>query len=66
MGKFYEEFLRYAGVTNVKKGIVLTPRHISTLFTKLVDIKANNYIGLVLWNGLFNSRMNKLISIIRK
>ena len=26
IGKFYEEFLRYAGVTNVKKGIVLTPK----------------------------------------
>ena len=34
IGRFYEEFLKYAGVSNVKKGIVLTPRHITTLFTK--------------------------------
>ena len=44
MGKFYEEFLRYVGITNVKKGIVLTPRHIATLFTKLVNIKSNDVI----------------------
>jgi len=44
IGKFYEEFLKYAGVSNVKKGIVLTPRHITTLFTKLVDLKDNDRI----------------------
>lgn len=44
IGRFYEEFLRYAGVSNVKKGIVLTPKHITSLFTKLVPIKANDVI----------------------
>ena len=44
IGKFYEEFLRYAGITNVKKGIVLTPNHITTLFTDLIDIKTNDVI----------------------
>jgi type I restriction-modification system DNA methylase subunit len=44
IGKFYEEFLTYAGVSNVKKGIVLTPRHITTLFTKLIDLKYNDRI----------------------
>lgn len=44
IGKFYEEFLKYAGVTNVKNGIVLTPRHITQLFTELVDIKLNDII----------------------
>ena len=39
IGKFYEEFLRYAGVANVKRGIVLTPRHITSLFTDLIPIK---------------------------
>lgn len=66
MGKFYEEFLRYAGVTNVKKGIVLTPRHISSLFTKLIDIKSNDIIlDLCCGTGAFLiAGMNKLISII--
>lgn len=44
IGKFYEEFLRYAGVANVKKGIVLTPSHITKLFTELIDIKTNDVI----------------------
>jgi type I restriction-modification system DNA methylase subunit len=44
IGKFYEEFLKYAGVSNVKKGIVLTPRHITALFTKLIDLKDNDKI----------------------
>ncbi len=44
IGKFYEEFLKYAGVSNVKKGIVLTPSHITTLFTELIDIKYNDII----------------------
>jgi type II DNA modification protein len=66
MGKFYEEFLRYAGITNVKKGIVLTPRHIATLFTKLIDIKYNDVIlDLCCGTGAFLiAGMNKLISLI--
>lgn len=63
IGKFYEEFLRYAGVANVKKGIVLTPNHITKLFTELVNIKTNDVIidigcgtGAYLVSG-----MNKLI-----
>jgi len=44
IGKFYEEFLKYAGVSNVKRGIVLTPRHVTTLFTELVNLKDNDRI----------------------
>lgn len=44
IGKFYEEFLRYAGITNVKKGIVLTPHHITELFTKLINLKTNDCV----------------------
>ena len=44
IGKFYEEFLKYAGVTNVKNGIVLTPRHITELFTELIELKTNDII----------------------
>jgi len=67
IGKFYEEFLRYAGISNVKKGIVLTPNHITKLFTKLIDIKTNDIIfdpccgtGAFLIAG-----MNKLIDTIQ-
>ena len=44
IGKFYGEFLRYAGVAEVKKGIVLTPNHITDLFCRLIDIKTNDKI----------------------
>lgn len=63
LGKFYEEFLRYAGVSNVKKGIVLTPRHITSLFTKLVPIKSNDVIlDLASGTGAFLiAGMNEII-----
>lgn len=68
IGRFYEEFLKYAGVSNVKKGIVLTPRHITTLFTKLVDIKENDKIlDLCCGTGAFLiAGMNKIINRIKK
>ena len=37
IGQFYKEFLRYAGVTDVKKGIVLTPHHITLSLDYLVN-----------------------------
>lgn len=68
IGKFYEEFLKYAGVSNVKKGIVLTPRHITSLFTKLIDLKDNDKIvdiccgtGAFLIAGM-NALINKINS----
>jgi type I restriction enzyme M protein len=66
IGKFYEEFLRYAGITNVKKGIVLTPNHITTLFTELIDIKTNDVIfDPACGTGAFLiAGMNKLIDKI--
>lgn len=66
IGKFYEEFLRYAGVANVKKGIVLTPRHITSLFTDLIDIKINDvFLDTCCGTGAFLiAAMNKLEKII--
>ena len=66
IGKFYEEFLSYAGVTNVKKEIVLTPNHITKLFTELIPIKTNDIIfDSCCGTGAFLiSGMNKLISEI--
>jgi len=68
IGKFYEEFLRYAGITNVKKGIVLTPNHITTLFTDLIDIKTNDVIfDPACGTGAFLiAGMNTLVNEIEK
>lgn len=67
IGKFYEEFLRFAGVSNVKKGIVLTPRHIATLFTDLVDLKYNDVVlDFACGTGSFLiSAMNRIIENIQ-
>jgi hypothetical protein len=67
IGKFYEEFLRYAGVANVKKGIVLTPSHITSLFTNLIDFKTNDVIlDTCCGTGAFLiSGMNKLMNEIK-
>ena len=66
IGKFYEEFLRFAGITNVKKGIILTPHHITDLFTDLIDIKTNDVIfDPACGTGAFLiSGMNKLVGQI--
>lgn len=66
IGKFYEEFLSFAGVTNVKKGIVLTPNHITKLFTELIPIKNNDVIfDSCCGTGAFLiAGMNKLVSEI--
>ena len=68
VGKFYEEFLRYAGVSNVKKGIVLTPRHITELFTELIDLKYNDVVvDFACGTGSFLiSAMNKILSMIEE
>jgi ubiquinone/menaquinone biosynthesis C-methylase UbiE len=67
IGKFYEEFLKYAGVSNVKKGIILTPRHITTLFTKLVDLKDDDKIvDICCGTGAFLiAGMNELVNKIK-
>lgn len=68
IGRFYEEFLKYAGVSNVKKGIVLTPRHITTLFTELIDLKENDKIvDLCCGTGAFLiAGMNAIVNKIER
>lgn len=65
IGKFYEEFLRYAGVANVKKGIVLTPYHITTLFTELIPIEADDVFldGCCGTGAFLIAGMNRLLQI---
>lgn len=39
LGRFYGEFMSYAGGDGQELGIVLTPKHITELFCDLVDLK---------------------------
>ncbi|MBP5836280.1 HsdM family class I SAM-dependent methyltransferase [Candidatus Phytoplasma meliae] len=43
LGKFYTQFIRYAG-SDAKTGLVLTPIHITDLFCDLVDVQANDVV----------------------
>jgi type I restriction enzyme M protein len=67
IGKFYEDFLKWAGIANVKKGIVLTPSHITNLFTELIELKSNDVIlDTCCGTGAFLiSSMNRLVSTIQ-
>jgi type I restriction-modification system DNA methylase subunit len=44
IGEFYKEFLRYTGEDKQGLGIVLTPHHITDLFTELADVTKNNVV----------------------
>lgn len=43
LGKFYTEFIRYAG-TDKKTGLVLTPKHITEFFCDLVDLGGDDVV----------------------
>lgn len=43
LGKFYTQFIRYAG-SDKKTGLVLTPTHITDLFCELADLNENDVV----------------------
>lgn len=43
LGKFYTQFIRYAG-SDSKTGLVLTPAHITDLFCDLAEVNSNDII----------------------
>ena len=67
LSKFYHDFLTYAGITNVKNGIVLTPKHVCDLFVELVDVRDNDvFLDPACGTGSFLiTAMNKLNDLIR-
>jgi len=44
LGRFYSEFMSYAGGDGQDLGIVLTPKHITDLFCDLVDLKPDDVV----------------------
>lgn len=58
-------FLKYAGIVDVQSGIILTPEHITELFTNLIDLKRNDIIfDSCCGTGSFLiAAMNKLLEL---
>ena len=44
LGRFYGEFMSYSGGDGQSLGIVLTPKHITDLFSELIDINQNDVV----------------------
>lgn len=44
LGNFYGEFVRYGSSDGNTLGIVLTPRHITSLMAELIDVKPFDYV----------------------
>lgn len=44
LGNFYGEFVKYGGSDGNGLGIVLTPHHITTLMTELIDVLPTDYV----------------------
>ena len=44
LGRFYGEFMSYSGGDGQSLGIILTPKHITTLFCELLDLKPTDKI----------------------
>lgn len=44
LGRFYGEFIRYSGGDGQSLGVVLTPKHITELFTELISLKPDDKV----------------------
>lgn len=44
LGNFYGEFVKYGGSDGNGLGIVLTPHHITTLMTEIIDVLPTDYV----------------------
>ena len=63
LGRFYGEFLRYSGGDKKGLGIVLTPNHITELFSELIDVKKDDVVldNCCGTGGFLISAMKKMI-----
>lgn len=64
LGRFYGEFVSYSGGDGQALGVVLTPRHITELFTELVHLKSDDTIfdPCCGTGGFLVSAMHKMLS----
>ncbi|MGP5537128.1 HsdM family class I SAM-dependent methyltransferase [Psychrobacter glacincola] len=64
LGKFYTQFIRYAG-SDSKTGLVLTPAHITDLFCDLAEVNSNDIIfdPCCGTGGFLVSAMNQMVKL---
>lgn len=64
LGRFYGEFLKYSGGDGQSLGIVLTPKHITTLFCDLLDVMPNDVVfdPCCGTGGFLLAAMNRMIN----
>lgn len=67
LGNFYGAFVKYGGNDSNSLGIVLTPHHITTLMTELIDVISSDYVlDPACGSGAFLiSAMNKMVAQAR-
>lgn len=67
LGNFYGEFVKYGGSDGNGLGIVLTPHHITTLMSELIDVLPSDYVlDPACGSGAFLiSAMNRMISKVK-
>lgn len=67
LGNFYGEFVKYGGSDGNGLGIVLTPHHITTLMTELIDVLPTDYVlDPACGSGAFLiSAMNKMTKLAK-
>lgn len=64
LGRFYGEFMSYSGGDGQSLGIILTPKHITELFSDLVDLKPTDTVfdPCCGTGGFLISAMHKMLS----
>lgn len=67
LGNFYGAFVKYGGNDSNSLGIVLTPHHVTTLMTELIDVISSDYVlDPACGSGAFLiSAMNKMVAQAR-
>ncbi|PFT62625.1 adenine methyltransferase [Bacillus cereus] len=67
LGNFYGEFVRYGGSDGNSLGIVLTPRHITSLMSELIEVQPSDYVlDPACGSGAFLiSAMNRMVNNAR-
>jgi Type I restriction-modification system methyltransferase subunit len=65
LGNFYGEFVKYGGSDGNSLGIVLTPRHITTLMAEIIEVHPNDYVlDPACGSGAFLiSAMNRMVQL---